>query len=89
MCPQTQRGRAAGRGDQAGPPQEGGVQCRGKFSQWDAVAGKFVSCHLVMMLMIKSGSEEWTLFILENLDESKSCPDEYVWIHEINKTSVV
>ena len=42
-----------------------------------------------MMLMIKSGSEEWALFILENLDESKSCPDEYVWIHEINKTSVM
>ena len=40
MCPQTQRGRAAGRGDQAGSPQEGGVQHGRKFPQRDAVAGK-------------------------------------------------
>lgn len=51
-----------------------------------------VNCHFLesrIMLMIKSGSEEWALLIPEDLDESKSCADEYVWIHEINKTSVL
>ena len=46
MCPQTQRGRVAGGGDQAGSPEEGGVQHGRQLPQWQSVAGKSLSCHL-------------------------------------------
>ena len=40
MCAQTQRGRVAGGGDQAGAPQEGGLQHRRELPQWDSAEGK-------------------------------------------------
>ena len=46
MCAQTQRGRVAGGGDQAGSPEEGGVQHGRQLPQWESVAGKSLSCHL-------------------------------------------
>ena len=46
MCPQTQRGRVAGGGDQTGSPEEGGVQHGRQLPQWDSAAGKSLSCHL-------------------------------------------
>ena len=44
---------------------------------------------IYMVLIITSGSKEWPLFISENLDESQSCPDEYVRLHKILKTRVM